>query len=1562
MRQRPCLSVLACCAVALAVSSGETVQAAAEPNKVSYYRQVRPIFQVNCQGCHQPAKASGGYEMTSLKGLLKGGDGGEAAIVPGQPEKSVLLEMVTPKDGKAEMPQGRGPLATDQIGLVRRWIQEGAIDDTPVNARQQYDQQHPPVYYRPPVIASLDFSPDGKLLAVAGFHETVLWQADGAARVARLVGLADRIETVHFSRDGSRLLVVGGNPCRAGEIQIWDVAQRKLVGSHSATADTLYGGCWSPDGTLIAFGGADNALRAVETNGFKPVVFMAAHDDWIRGAVFSADGKSLLTAGRDMTVKMTDVATQRFLGNLTTHTPGVLRGGMQCIDRHPKRNEVIVGSADGSPKLFKMEVTAAAAGGGNPNQIREYEAMLGRVFDVRFSPDGSRFFAAASLDGKGQVRCYETDSGRRLWQVDVPEGGMYAVACSADGVTLAAAGADGQVRLLATADGQVRKLFLPVELSPAPPQPAPVAPVKLVAAEIVHPSFVRDVQPILAKMGCNTGTCHGSAKGKNGFKLSLRGYDPAFDHRALTDDLASRRVNAASPDDSLMLLKPTAAVPHGGGGLMTPDSPYYRVLRQWIADGAKLDLSVARVAKIDVLPKNPTIEAVGGTQPMQVTATYTDGATRDVTGEAFIESGNTEVAAADGHGRLTALRRGEAPVLARYEGAYAATTLTVMGDRNGFAWQQPEAWNKIDELVAGKWQRMKIVPSGLCGDAEFLRRVHLDLTGLPPTVAEVRAFLKDPRETREKRYEVIDRLIGSEAFVEHWTNKWADLLQVNRKHLGPEGAAAWRQWIRGRIAGNVPYDEFVRAILTATGSTRENPAASYFKILREPQDAMEATTHLFLGVRFNCNKCHDHPFERWTQTQYYETAAYFARVELKPDPASGDRKIGGTDVESPKPLFEIVGDKPQGEIVSERTKAVAAPKFPFSCKYPQPAGATRRQELAAWLTSPDNPYFARSYVNRLWGYLLGVGLIEPLDDIRAGNPPTNPELLDYLTQEFTGHGFDARHVMRLICQSRTYQLSIETGRWNDDDRSNYSHAFARRLPAEVLFDSIYQATGSVSRIPGVPPGTRAAALPDSGINLPDGFLTNLGRPPRESPCECERSTGLQLGPVMALISGPTVETAIADPNSELAKLAVSEKDDGKLIDEIFLRVLGRPASPKEIEMGTAVLRTLPDEHKQLAARLAQLEQETAAATAQQEKQRQEAIARTKSDLEAYEKQIAAQAAEQERRRQQRIAEAEAAVRQSEARLPERLAAWERQAKAQLVWVPLDPINLSATNGAQLAKQPDLSVLATGPNGKGTYQFVGRTDLGAVTGLRLEALADDRLPMKGPGRAPNGNFVVSEIKLEWAPAAEPNRKAAVALQNPQADFSQSQYEVQTAIDGKNDSGWAISPRTGESHTAVFETRENAGAGPGLFTLTMVQEFADGQHSLGRFRVSVTAAPRPVGLQGLPKSIADILALAPDKRTEPQKAELLAFYRSHDGELKSLAAALEAARQPPPVDPKLVQLREALAQAGQPLPVDPALKQLRDDVQLSAKQLETARITFAQDLTWALINSPAFLFNR
>jgi hypothetical protein len=985
-------------------------------------------------------------------------------------------------------------------------------------------------------------------------------------------------------------------------------------------------------------------------------------------------------------------------------------------------------------------------------------------------------------------------------------------------------------------------------------------------------SFVRDIMPTMSKMGCNAGTCHGAQSGKNGFKLSLRGYDPLHDHRALTDDLGGRRFNRASPDHSLMLMKPSGAVPHVGGVVMHPGDAAYDLLRAWIADGVNLDLNSPRVASIEIFPKNPVVPLIGMKQQMAVLATYTDGSLRDVTAEAFIESSNAEVATADKQGLVTAVRRGETATLARYEGAYTATTLMVMGDRSGFVWKDVPEYNYIDTLVYEKLRQVKVLPSDLCTDAEFVRRLYLDLTGLPPQPVDVRAFLADTRPQRVKRDELVDKLIGNPEFIEHWTNKWADLLQVNRKFLGEQGAQALRGWIRQAVASNMPYDKFVYTILTATGSTLDNPPATYFKVLREAGPTVENTTQLFLAVRFNCNKCHDHPFERWTQDQYYQLGAYFAQVGRQEDPKFKGQKVGGTDVEGATPLVEIISDTNTGEIKHDRTGALTPPAFPYKHKDLAPTTAPRRVQLAHWVISRENPYFARSYVNRIWSYLLGTGIIEPVDDIRAGNPPSNPKLLDRLTAEFIASNFDVRQVFRTICKSRVYQHAVGANPWNADDNLNYSHAIARRLPAEVLYDAIQRATGATSNLPGLPPGARAVQLLDSTVELPSGFLSLFGKPPRESACECERSGSMMLGPVLNLVNGPIVADALKDPNNRIAKLVAAEKDDAKIIDEMFLAVLNRPPTAAEVAQGVKAIASSQEEFVRVVAE--------------------------------HEK-------------------AQAAVNDYEKQMPAKLAAWEKVQKDTVPWTVIDPVTLKSAGGAVLTKQADGSILASGKNpSPEVYTITAKTPVTGITAVRLEVLPDPSLPAQGPGRAPNGNFVLNELKVTAAPAGDATKAKPVALHNAKADFSQDNWAVAGAIDGNPQSGWAVMPAFGKSHVAIFETKEPiAAAGGTLLTFTLDQQFPGKLHNIGKLRLSVTNTKPPVNIGMLPDVIARILAIPGSQRSKEQTAELTQYHRALDTELPRLYA--ELAEHPRPIDKR---------QLG------------------------------VQDLVWALLNSPEFLFNH
>ena len=674
-------------------------------------------------------------------------------------------------------------------------------------------------------------------------------------------------------------------------------------------------------------------------------------------------------------------------------------------------------------------------------------------------------------------------------------------------------------------------------------------PVTVKDAEKPRPiSFQLDVMPVLTAAGCNTGSCHGSARGQDGFHLSLYGFDPTGDHFRLTTEMAGRRINLAVPEESLLLTKAIGAVPHTGGNLMKRDSPFYQTLVSWIRDGANDDAGeIPKPTGIEVRPKQLLLTGSDVRVPFTVRASYSDGTDRDVTTlSTFSSSNDNSVSIKAREGLAASKNRGEAFLLARFhtftEGSQA---IVVPAD---LAYTRPDfpAFNYVDTHVAEKLNKLRIIPSGLADDESFLRRVFLDIVGVPPTVIERQKFLSDTRP--EKRGLLVDDLLGRKEFTEMWVMKWAELMQIRTFNNGPQqvsykAALNYYQWLRERIAGNVPFNELVRQLLSAKGGTFSSPATNFFQIEQDVLKLTENVAQVFMGTRIQCAQCHNHPFDRWTMDDYYSFASFFAQVKRKP---------------AEDPRERVIYDE-GGELKNPVSKLDMIPKF-LGGPQPDLAGRSRREAVAGWLASPENPWFARNVVNIVWAHFNGVGIVDPVDDVRVSNPPSNPELVDALAEKFVSYNYDFKRLVRDICTSRTYQLSTRTNETNATDGRNFSHAMIRRVRAEVLLDCISQVTATPNKFKGLPLGARAVQIADG--NTSNYFLTTFGRASRTTVCSCEVKMEPNLSQALHLLNGDTTQQRIRQ--GKLVETMLGEKKSpAEVIDHLYLSLLSR--LPTEME-------------------------------------------------------------------------------------------------------------------------------------------------------------------------------------------------------------------------------------------------------------------------------------------------------------------------------------------------------------------------------------------------------------
>jgi len=695
--------------------------------------------------------------------------------------------------------------------------------------------------------------------------------------------------------------------------------------------------------------------------------------------------------------------------------------------------------------------------------------------------------------------------------------------------------------------------------------------------------FRNHVQPILTKTGCNMGACHGAASGKNGFKLSLRGYDQLADFKTITRQSRGRRIVPSDPGRSLLLTKPTGLIPHKGGIRFYDDSLEYRVIAEWIADGQTPPKeNDPRLERLEVLPGQALLKPEDK-QQLSVIAHFTDGRTEEVTQWTRFTSTNLSVAEVNKSGIVQVTGYGEGSIVAGYLATNVISGVTVPYSKSASATEifaKAERNNLIDDIILKKLASLNIPPSQTCTDSEFLRRAYLDTIGILPTAEEARRFLTE--SSPDKRVKLVDYLLTHPSYIDYWTYKWSDLLLVSGARLRPKALDSYYQWIRTQVSENTPWDQFVRKIVTSKGSTFENGAANFFSLHQDPLDMAETVSMAFLGMSINCARCHDHPLEKWTNDEYYGMASLLSRVRGKG--WGGDFRRGDGN--------RVIFDVSEGEIIQPRTGKPQKPKPLDGVALDFDSTKNRREHLADWLTSRENPYFSRAIVNRIWANYFGKGIVDKVDDLRLTNPPSNPELIDSLAQHLADNKFDVKSLIRLILTSKAYQYSSQAVAGNEGDERFYSRFYPRRLKAEVLLDAFSQTTGAPTIFPkpegstgkekekNYSAGTRALQLPDA--NIAQDFLQTFGRPERIITCECERSDEPSMVQVLNLVNGNTLNSKLKATGNFLEQQLKANLSDAQLVENAYLSAVSRfPSENEKSEIAKIFFETPAQEKRQL---------------------------------------------------------------------------------------------------------------------------------------------------------------------------------------------------------------------------------------------------------------------------------------------------------------------------------------------------------------------------------------------
>jgi WD40 repeat protein len=1115
---------------------------------VCHASAVEPLVTIrdNCLRCHSTEKRKGGLVLATHQAMLKGGESG-AVIDLKEPEKSLLLQVLQ-KDADPHMPPKK-QLAKEKIAGLRQWIADGAKWDAAI--LESVPTLEPVTWINPSTgrptanavtvapdgitfavaqgnrieirlmeekavkvqkvleshmgsVQSLVWNPDGSFLASGGFRKAIVWDVETGKPVQVIEDkFAGRITAAAFINNGQRLILADSLPTRLGQLHVFRTLGWSRVKTIRAHTDSIYALAISPNGKYIASAGADKLARIWDADTLQSIGTLEGHTDYVLAASFSPNSKRIATTSADHSVKIWDVKSRNeeitFSPRKSTQSITGIHWTLNPTKDKPEENDdwIVTVSADGIPRLFTQLVNHEGKQTSAGAKEQPWAGTEGQgLTALAWSPEHKRIL---TTDDKGILH-FRDINGKR-W--------------------------------------------------PEKPKEAEEPKTKTNPETL---GFRNDILPILSRAGCASGSCHAKSGGQNGFQLSIFAYDPMADHRAIVFANRGRRTFPNAPAQSLLLQKATETIDHEGGKRFDKDSAFYRTLHQWITQGTPFaGKEEPSLIEINV---EPTVKIYNRNEKLnlKVTASYSDNSLREVTHLAHFQSNNKTLASIDENGRVTAGKHhGEAVLIIRYMDQVDVSRVTIPRETilPESTYAALPVHNEIDRLNYARHKKLGILISDKCPDNEFLRRVSLDATGKLPSVKTTRDFLTD--KSPDKRQKFIDQLLNDPDWADYWATRLGDLLRPNTKRVGVKPVYLLDRWVRRQLRANTPWDQFVRELLTVSGSSHQSGPVALFRDKREPASAGAFVSRMFLGIRLECAQCHHHPNEKWGQDDYYQLAAFF-----------GSMKHKGQGISAP-----ISGEpeywwfQPGGNVKHPVTGEVMSPKPPDGPQLEIPKGSDPRTTLVDWMIRPENPFFAKAIVNRIWGEIFGIGIVDPVDDFRASNPPSNGPLLDWLARDFISHGYDLKHLMRRILHSRTYQTSSLPNKTNAADHRNFSRSIRRRLSAEVIADAVDQLIGLPEDYQGLPENSRAMHVWNTA--MPSTFLDTFGRPDASAECPCERDPAPTIIQTLHLANSSRLIDRIARKGSRATTLIESDDKTEQIINDIYLAAYSRFPTNKELK-------------------------------------------------------------------------------------------------------------------------------------------------------------------------------------------------------------------------------------------------------------------------------------------------------------------------------------------------------------------------------------------------------------